>query len=47
MFWSALELYPLLGYAKWDRFKDVLSRAKESCGNAGEKFPIILPTPGQ
>lgn len=35
--WSARELYPLLGYAKWDRFKDVLIRAKESCENAGEK----------
>lgn len=34
--WSARELYPLLGYAKWDRFKDVLSRARESCENAGE-----------
>ncbi|MDE6321207.1 MAG: DNA damage-inducible protein D, partial [Muribaculaceae bacterium] len=36
--WSARELYPLLGYAKWDRFKDVLARAKESCENAGEIF---------
>ena len=35
--WSARELYPLLGYSKWDRFKDVLVRAKESCENAGEK----------
>ena len=35
--WSARELYPLLGYTKWDRFKDVLIRAKESCENAGEK----------
>lgn len=34
--WSARELYPLLGYAKWDRFKDVLHRAQESCQNAGE-----------
>lgn len=34
--WSARELYPLLGYVKWDRFKDVLVRAKESCQNAGE-----------
>lgn len=34
--WSARELYPLLGYAKWDRFKDVVVRAKESCENAGE-----------
>lgn len=36
--WSARELYPLLGYAKWERFKDVLARAKESCTNAGEKI---------
>lgn len=36
--WSARELYPLLGYAKWDRFKDVLVRAKESCQNAGENI---------
>lgn len=36
--WSARELYPLLGYAKWERFKDVLTRAKESCENAGEKI---------
>lgn len=36
--WSARELYPLLGYAKWERFKDVLARAKESCENAGEKI---------
>lgn len=34
--WSARELYPLLGYSKWDRFKDVLTRAQESCQNAGE-----------
>lgn len=33
--WSARELYPVLGYAKWERFKDVLDRAKESCENAG------------
>ncbi len=33
---STRELYPLLGYAKWNRFKDVLVRAKESCENAGE-----------
>jgi len=37
--WSARELYPLLGYAKWDRFKDVLVKAKESCQNAGESVP--------
>ena len=34
--WSARELYPVLGYAKWERFKDALARAKDSCLNAGE-----------
>lgn len=34
--WSARELYPLLGYARWDRFKEAIARAKESCRNAGE-----------
>lgn len=36
--WSARELYPVLGYAKWERFKDVLTRAKDSCINAGESI---------
>lgn len=34
--WSARELYPILGYSKWERFKDAMERAKESCTNAGE-----------
>lgn len=34
--WSARELYPILGYSKWERFKDALNRAKEACTNAGE-----------
>lgn len=36
--WSARELYPVLGYSKWDRFKDALVRAKDSCKNAGESI---------
>ena len=36
--WSARELYPLLGYAKWERFKDVIDKAKEACTNAGENI---------
>lgn len=36
--WSARELYPVLGYAKWERFKDTITRAKESCNNAGESI---------
>lgn len=34
--WSARELYPILGYSKWERFKDVMERAKDSCNNSGE-----------
>lgn len=36
--WSARELYPILGYSKWDRFKDVMTRAQEACENAGESI---------
>ena len=36
--WSARELYPVLGYARWDRFKETINRAKESCVNAGESI---------
>lgn len=36
--WSARELYPVLGYARWDRFKEAINRAKESCVNAGESI---------
>ncbi|MDE6437216.1 MAG: DNA damage-inducible protein D [Muribaculaceae bacterium] len=36
--WSARELYPVLGYSKWERFKDVMARAQESCENAGESI---------
>ena len=33
--WSARELYPILGYAKWQTFENVLGKAKEACQNAG------------
>lgn len=33
--WSARELCTLLGYAKWDKFCNVLDKAKEACENAG------------
>ena len=39
--WSARELYPVLGYAKWERFKDAIARAKESCINAGESPDFV------
>ncbi|MDO8430607.1 MAG: DNA damage-inducible protein D [Candidatus Taylorbacteria bacterium] len=30
-FWFARELYPILGYTKWENFETVLERAKEAC----------------
>jgi DNA-damage-inducible protein D len=30
-YWSARELYPLLGYKEWRKFSDAISRAKNSC----------------
>lgn len=36
--WSARELYPVLGYSRWDRFKEAMSRAEEACKNAGESI---------
>ncbi len=34
--WSARELYPLLGYAQWRNFSNVIDKAKEACMNAGQ-----------
>lgn len=34
--WSARELSILLGYAKWDKFYNVIDKAKAACLNAGE-----------
>ncbi|MBI5649057.1 MAG: DNA damage-inducible protein D [Chloroflexi bacterium] len=33
--WSARELQEILGYAKWDNFKNAIEKAKKSCENAG------------
>ena len=34
--WSARELCTLLGYQQWRNFSNVIDKAKESCGNAGQ-----------
>ncbi|GAC1636982.1 MAG: DNA damage-inducible protein D [Ktedonobacteraceae bacterium] len=36
-FWSARDLAPLLGYDKWQRFEDVLKRARIACEQVGQK----------
>ena len=33
--WSARDLQPLLGYAKWQRFENALKKAIESCKTSG------------
>jgi len=33
--WSARELQEILGYTKWDNFKNAIEKAKKSCENAG------------
>lgn len=37
--WSARELYPVLGYAKWQTFENVLEKACEACRLAGVEVP--------
>ena len=34
--WSARDLQEILGYGKWENFKNVLEKAKQACENAGE-----------
>ncbi len=34
-YWSARELKPYLGYAKWERMEDLIERAQVSCANQG------------
>lgn len=34
-FWYARELYPILGYTKWQNFEIAINRAKEACEKSG------------
>lgn len=45
--WSAREICGLLGYAKWERFENVLFKAKEACENAGETVVYHFPRVGK
>ena len=33
--WYARELYPLLGYTNWNKFQDVIERAKDAISTSG------------
>ena len=37
-YWMARELMTVLGYSKWQRFEEVLDKAKDSCINS-RQFP--------
>ncbi len=43
-FWYARELYPILGYTKWENFLTAINRAKEACEKS--KNPVISHFPG-
>ena len=36
-FWSARDLYKLLGYTEYGKFLPAIERAKESCKQVGQK----------
>lgn len=38
-YWSAREMYKVLGYASWERFRGTIERAKISCEEAGQAVP--------
>lgn len=33
--WYARELYPILGYTNWNKFQDVIQRAKDAIEKSG------------
>ncbi len=35
-YWSARELFSVLEYIKWDRFLNLIAKAKEACKNSGQ-----------
>lgn len=35
-YWSGRELFKILGYLKWDKFLNVIEKAKEACKNSGQ-----------
>lgn len=46
-YWSARDLMPLLGYEKWERFADAISRAKVAAHNAGYSVADQFPGAGK
>ncbi len=44
-YWSARELFTVLDYIKWDKFLNVIDKAKLACKNSGQEpedhFPRV------
>lgn len=36
-YWSARELFPVLEYSRWEKFKKLIEKAKIACETAGAK----------
>ena len=45
--WSARELCGLLGYSKWEKFYNVIEKARDACVNAGEHVDDHFPRVGK
>ncbi len=46
-FWSARELYPILEYSKWDKFKHVILKAIEACKKSKKPVEPHFPHMGK
>jgi DNA-damage-inducible protein D len=42
-YWYARDLYPLLGYTKWENFETAIQRAKEACEKSGGSIRDHFP----
>lgn len=46
-YWSARDLAPLLGYAKWERFEGAIKRAMMACQQIGQNVADHFPAAGK